>query len=890
MQRVGTIGHALTLEDNSHVYLDAVEISKSRSSQTPSYVVAVECFSPHDRIVVLVQPAPELRVGETVDVEGDLTTLESGDRAIVNATIWGYTDSSGTLLYHGPLIKGLLGPTPWEWKTNLSAESQSPRTESEPEPPGEVSTDSSVNVVFCSTIADAEAQDVGTVVELRGKPVSSVGSGYLMLGQDGSSDTLKTFFTGSVSSSSRVCVVRGTIDTDGTNPVLDLDSGPNYDEQESFQGGVLTASEGTVAWIKTWADGHTFSSGDITGKIVTRNWTDYLYIEEDDRSSGIRVQKTAHGHAKGERVNVVGTLATNADGERYIAASTITQNGTGTLTPLGMNGKWLGGGDFAYDPGPPISGQRGVTDVPGVPSTPAYGLNNIGLLVRTWGKVTELDTANPPLWFRIDDGSSVQTTVAYPPFSYAVDDYASITGISSCEVDTNSDLQRVLRPQPLTCIINQASGQSDPTNTSPVNFTVVFSDPVSDFTGSDVTLNGVAGATAAVTGSGTAYNVAVSLPTAGTITASISAGVAQNDSGVWNYASTSTDNSVTFDNVPPAAPTNVFLDLLVTATNKLHASWTAPSDPDLAGYDYKITYLDVNDGEHTAVDWTSYSSTEITRTLTLSLLGRYTFHVRAKDTLGNLSSEATNPTPVQSWGGRVGFLYDLCVDTASKNMIDGFLLDEILSFSSDVVYNPSTTGHVTWPSGSDRDTVLAQLTPFNVILLVLPQRALTTAENQAMEEYANGFQKRVVFVGDYSPYYATQVDYLNSAMTAQGMYSQFFHHNYDASQDYSRHCLPQSPGNCLTQGVNYLWDYGCGGMNNPNVMFITPPPPGQPIGDFLAGTDWRAGQADLKRIVISDRDVFRREYGPNTSYNPYHASESISQANAKFLDNLCTKW
>ncbi|HEX2766030.1 MAG TPA: S8 family serine peptidase, partial [Candidatus Limnocylindria bacterium] len=41
-----------------------------------------------------------------------------------------------------------------------------------------------------------------------------------------------------------------------------------------------------------------------------------------------------------------------------------------------------------------------------------------------------------------------------------------------------------------TVTINQASGQADPTNASPINFTVVFSEPVSGFTASDVTLSG----------------------------------------------------------------------------------------------------------------------------------------------------------------------------------------------------------------------------------------------------------------------------------------------------------------------------------------------------------------------------------------------------------------
>src|SRR5207237_3367417 len=39
-----------------------------------------------------------------------------------------------------------------------------------------------------------------------------------------------------------------------------------------------------------------------------------------------------------------------------------------------------------------------------------------------------------------------------------------------------------------TVTINQAIGQADPTNVSPINFTVVFSEPVTGFTSADVLL------------------------------------------------------------------------------------------------------------------------------------------------------------------------------------------------------------------------------------------------------------------------------------------------------------------------------------------------------------------------------------------------------------------
>src|SRR5207244_1805463 len=107
---------------------------------------------------------------------------------------------------------------------------------------------------------------------------------------------------------------------------------------------------------------------------------------------------------------------------------------------------------------------------------------------------------------------------------------------------------------PPTVTINQAAGQADPTNSSPINFTAVFSEPVSGFSGAGVTLSGTAGGTktATVSGGPSAYNVAVSgMTTSGTVIASIPAGVAQDAAGNPNTASTSTDNSVTFTFVSP---------------------------------------------------------------------------------------------------------------------------------------------------------------------------------------------------------------------------------------------------------------------------------------------------------------------------------------------------
>ncbi|HQG03740.1 MAG TPA: Ig-like domain-containing protein, partial [Thermoleophilia bacterium] len=99
-----------------------------------------------------------------------------------------------------------------------------------------------------------------------------------------------------------------------------------------------------------------------------------------------------------------------------------------------------------------------------------------------------------------------------------------------------------------TVTINQAPGQADPTNRSPISFTVTFSEPVTGFTSEDVTLSGAAGAgTVVVAGSGATYTVAVSgMTRQGTVVASLPAGAAQDAAGNPSLASTSTDNEVTY--------------------------------------------------------------------------------------------------------------------------------------------------------------------------------------------------------------------------------------------------------------------------------------------------------------------------------------------------------
>ena len=147
------------------------------------------------------------------------------------------------------------------------------------------------------------------------------------------------------------------------------------------------------------------------------------------------------------------------------------------------------------------------------------------------------------------------TVVASIPASAATD-LVGATSAASSSADNAVTFENVAP----TVTINQASGQSDPTNTSPIQFTVVFSEIVSGFTAADVSLAGstVGGTLVAnVTGIGNTYTVSVTGMTGtGTVVASIPAGVAQDAAGNLNQVSTSTDNSVTYNTTAPTVTIN----------------------------------------------------------------------------------------------------------------------------------------------------------------------------------------------------------------------------------------------------------------------------------------------------------------------------------------------
>ena len=1025
--RPGTIGHAMTLPDGSHVYIDAVLVDKIRAKVSPGYLVVHECFAPGDRLIVLTRPAPELRLGETVDVEGTITTLPNGHRAIINPTVYGYLDAQGRLLLHGPL-KGFNSPIAWPWKTDLTAssaltESMATAIPAEPDPdpdeaPSYYPTISDVLEVaaaptegltaksgavrmqsYYDEIPDVQGLPDGSLVELQCKRITGVGTQtidgtqykYVDIAEDlPAEDWIRTYYTNDVSPSDRVSRITGQIAHVNDIPVICVDTGAGYDPQ-LLVGTLTMASAGTIAWAKTWPDNHDFVADELTGKVVTRKWTDCLYIEEDDRSSGIRVSKTAHGRSPGERVNVVGVLKTDAvNFERYIDASDISQNGTGSVAPLGMINRSLGGGGFYYNPNTG-QGQRGITG--------GAGLNNIGLLVRTWGTISELDSASPPLWFRLSDGSNVQTTVAYPPFAYALNDFVTIAGISSCEIDANGDLQRVLSPQPLICTICKAEGQADPTNTSPVNFTVTFSEPVSGFAEDGVTVSGVAGATATVSGSGATYNVAVDLPVSGTVTVSVPSGKARNASGVSNYASTdasalydneipvianctvapvlssgevtitytgasdtggsgllavglyqvideqydlvaartgSTDTftlnytgngivdnlvliafdnagnqsadkvvpSFTVDQTPPTQPANVVMAHVLPTSRNIHATWDASTDANgIQNYSYQFWYVD-GTGLHGLSNVLTTTNTYATFDVGGYLpTGTTTYGIRvwARDSAGNVS-DYTDSSGVQCTKVKVGFLYYKC-KTGVANTYDDtrWYID---SYLNKVKNGADCSGKVTYTKLTSAPVANSDYDSYDVLFVALPVTDFTTAENSALQWFADrGFNRRLVLVGEYGKTmygngFSVHNNRLNGVASLLNRTTRFHadentQNSYPYEQGISyRDCPVRS--HYLTNGVGALWDAG------PSTFATCV----NPIAALRDGENAYPGQfwvveEDVSQgcsfVFIHDCSLFLYEYDNLLQYspkNPVNNAETdyddVPDRNFKFAENLYT--
>ncbi|MDH4263843.1 MAG: fibronectin type III domain-containing protein, partial [Spirochaetia bacterium] len=141
----------------------------------------------------------------------------------------------------------------------------------------------------------------------------------------------------------------------------------------------------------------------------------------------------------------------------------------------------------------------------------------------------------------------------------SVTDLAANTNTASTSTDNSVTIDTIAP----TVTINQATLQPDPINLLPISFTVVFSEPIAPltFTSADITQTGTATGVvwaAPTTSDNITWTVlATSATTDGTIIPTIAAASVTDLAGNNNTVSTSTDNSVTIDTIPPTVSTGL---------------------------------------------------------------------------------------------------------------------------------------------------------------------------------------------------------------------------------------------------------------------------------------------------------------------------------------------
>ena len=153
--------------------------------------------------------------------------------------------------------------------------------------------------------------------------------------------------------------------------------------------------------------------------------------------------------------------------------------------------------------------------------------------------------------------TSGDTVAAFIPAGVAT--AGGVTNLQSTSTD-NKVVYETTRP---TVTIYQAAAQVDPTKTAPITYRVVFSEPITGFVSTDVSITGTApgtktvGITEVAPNNKTAYLISVTGMTgSGTVIANIPVNAVTDLAGNLSFASTSADNTVTYDITKPSVTIN----------------------------------------------------------------------------------------------------------------------------------------------------------------------------------------------------------------------------------------------------------------------------------------------------------------------------------------------
>lgn len=260
-----------------------------------------------------------------------------------------------------------------------------------------------------------------------------------------------------------------------------------------------------------------------------------------------------------------------------------------------------------------------------------------------------------------------------------ITDLAGNTNTASTSIDNSITLNDLVPP---TVTIEQASGQTDPDQTLPINFLVTFSEVINTatFTTADITQTGTAtGVTWSITDSGDHKTFTLSATTAsgyGTIVPVINANRVTDLSGNNNTPSTSTDNSVNYVFVPTNTPlpTNTITPSPTGTTLRRivinEVAWAGTGSSTLSSDEWIELY---NPGS-TAINlagWTlKDSSTTINLSGTIPAGGYFLLERDDNNTVSDIAADLIYTTMELNNSGEILTLYDpsgKSIDTANGN-------------------------------------------------------------------------------------------------------------------------------------------------------------------------------------------------------------------------------
>lgn len=334
------------------------------------------------------------------------------------------------------------------------------------------------------------------------------------------------------------------------------------------------------------------------------------------------------------------------EGDMYVATHTLTTNSLGNGSVKSVNGSIIrhtatnaagSTSEFGDYSGTVTINGCGITAKTTADSTPSM-TGTVSAPVGSTGEVTingqtvpitvgggTWNLANDTLPATPDGTYDVTIKVIEPTFGM----FSTYTLPNALTIDTT----------PPSVTINQKAGQNDPTNVDSAEFTAIFGKDLDDasITSSDFTVTGTTGTvTSLVKVSETEYTASITGMTSGDVAVlTMDAGHVFDPIGNSNAASGSTDNSVLYDNTPPAL-FYINADITSPGRDLDHPQITfATTD-----YESGMNHFEVS------IDGSPFTTQTSGYTPSLTPTSSHTVTIRAYDNAGNYREQSMTYPPV----------------------------------------------------------------------------------------------------------------------------------------------------------------------------------------------------------------------------------------------------